>query len=1071
MPAFFIDRPIFAWVVALFICLFGLLAIPFLAVAQYPIIAPPSIAIATSYPGASPEELYNSTTRLIEEELNGASGILNFESTSDSLGQVEITANFVPGTDSNLASVEVQNRIKRVEARLPRPVIQQGILVEEASSAVLQIVTLKSTDGSLDEVGLGDFMIRNVLGEIRRIPGVGRATLYSTERSLRIWVDPVKLVGYNLTAEDVTKAITAQNAQVASGSVGAEPSRKDQAISALILVKGQLTSADEFGAIVLRANADGSTVRLRDVARIEIGGMGYQFTTRQDGKAIAGLSVLLAPNGNALATAGAVKAKMDELSKFFPANIAYDIPYDITPVVEASITKVLHTLLEAVALVFIVMFLFLQNFRYTLIPTIVVPVALLGTCATLLLFGYSINMLTMFGMVLAIGILVDDAIVVVENVERIMSEEGLPPREAARKAMSQITGAIVGITLVLMAVFVPMAFFPGSVGIIYRQFSVTIVSAIAFSALMALSLTPALCATLLKPVKAGHGPARRGVFGLFNRAMDGVKDRYGHVVGWSLQRTGRLMLIYAVLVVGVGYGLARMPGGFLPVDDQGFLTVDVQTPPESSFNRTQAAVEQVEKFLAGRAGIEDVTFLTGFSFLGQGQNTAQAFVTLKDWSERGAQDSAAAIVEDINRSLRAVRDAKVTALQPPPIDNLGNSSGFSFRLQDRGQKGYAALMQAKDDLLAAAKASPVLQNVYAEGLPEAPQVQLVIDREAAAAQGVTFADINSTISTNLGSAYVNDFPNRGRMQRVIVQADTAGRMNPEDILSYNVKNARGNLVPLSSFARIDWAVGPTQIVGFNYYPAVRISGEAKPGYTSGDAIAEMERLAARLPRGFGYDWSGQSLQEKLSGSQAPFLLALSALVVFLCLAALYESWTVPLAVLLTVPLGICGAVLAATARGLPNDVYFTVGLVTIIGLAAKDAILIIEFAKALRMRGAPLLEATLTACRLRFRPILMTGLAFVSGVLPMVVASGAGAKSQQALGTGVMGGMIAVVVLALLMVPVFFVVVQRLFSKAEREAAADGASLSPSLRGASATKQSSSYLRQARAWIASLRSQ
>jgi len=1073
MPAFFIDRPIFAWVVALFICLFGLLAIPFLAVAQYPIIAPPSISIATSYPGASPEELYNSTTRLIEEELNGASGILNFESTSDSLGQVEITANFVPGTDPSLASVEVQNRIKRVEARLPRPVIQQGILVEEASSAVLQIVTLKSTDGSLDEVGLGDFMIRNVLGEIRRIPGVGRATLYSTERSLRIWIDPVKLVGYNLTAEDVTKAITAQNAQVASGSVGAEPSRKDQAISALILVKGQLASADEFGAIVLRANKDGSTVRLRDVARIEIGGMGYQFTTRQDGKAIAGLSVLLAPTGNALATAGAVKAKMDELSKFFPANIVYDIPYDITPVVKASITKVLHTLLEAVALVFVVMFLFLQNFRYTLIPTIVVPVALLGTCATLLLFGYSINMLTMFGMVLAIGILVDDAIVVVENVERIMSEEGLPPREAARKAMSQITGAIVGITLVLMAVFVPMAFFPGSVGIIYRQFSVTIVSAIAFSALMALSLTPALCATLLKPVKAGHGHARRGVFGLFNRAMDGIKERYGHVVGWSLQRAGRLMLIYAVLVAGVAYGLARMPGGFLPVDDQGFLTVDVQTPSESSFNRTQAAVEQVEKFLANRAGIEDVTFLTGFSFLGQGQNTAQAFVTLKDWSERSPRDSAAAIVEDINRSLRAVRDAKVTALQPPPIDNLGNSSGFSFRLQDRGQKGYAALMQAKDDLLAAAKASPVLQNVYAEGLPEAPLVQLMIDREAAAAQGVTFADINSTISTNLGSAYVNDFPNRGRMQRVIVQADTMGRMNPEDILSYNVKNARGDLVPLSSFARIHWAVGPTQIVGFNYYPAVRISGEAKPGYTSGDAIAEMEKLAGRLPRGFGYDWSGQSLQEKLSGSQAPFLLALSALVVFLCLAALYESWTVPLAVLLTVPLGICGAVLAASARGLPNDVYFTVGLVTIIGLAAKDAILIIEFAKTLRAQGMALREATLTACRLRFRPILMTGLAFVSGVLPMVVASGAGAKSQQALGTGVMGGMIAVVVLALLMVPVFFVVVQRLFSKVDREAA-DGevsANLSPSLRDAQATTQSTSYLRQARAWIASLRSQ
>ncbi|MDO8978517.1 MAG: efflux RND transporter permease subunit [Afipia sp.] len=1033
MPAFFIDRPIFAWVVALFICLIGLISIPYLGIAQYPIIAPPSISISTSYPGSSPEELYNSTTRLIEEELNGASGILNFESTSDSLGQVEIIANFVPGTDSNLASVEVQNRIKRVEARLPRAVIQQGILVEEASSAVLQIITLQSTDGSLDEVGLGDFMIRNVLGEVRRIPGVGRATLYSTERSLRIWVDPVKLVGFNLTADDVTRAIQAQNAQVASGSVGSEPSRKDQSISALILVKGQLGSADEFGAIVLRANPDGSTVRLRDVARIEIGGMGYQFTTRLNGKPSAGLSVLLSPTGNALATASAVEAKMKDLSKYFPSNITYDIPYNITPVVEASISKVVTTLIEAVVLVFIVMFLFLQNFRYTLIPTIVVPIALLGTCATLYLFGYSINMLTMFGMVLAIGILVDDAIVVVENVERIMSEEGLSPKEATRKAMTQITSAIIGITLVLIAVFVPMAFFPGSVGIIYRQFSVTIVAAISFSALMALSLTPALCATLLKPVKAGHAHAKTGVFGWFNKRLDRTKDGYGRVVGWSIQRTGRLLILYAVLLGGLVFGFSKLPGGFLPVDDQGFITVDVQTPPESSFNRTQAAVEKVEQFLKTRSGIDEVTFLTGFSFLGQGQNTAQAFVTLKDWSERGPNDSAAAIVADINNSLKSIKDAKISALQPPPIDNLGNSSGFSFRLQDRGQKGYAALMKAKDDLLAQAKQSRVLQNVYAEGLPEAPQVQLIIDREQAAAQGVTFADINSTISTNLGSAYVNDFPNRGRMQRVIVQADSIGRMNAQDILSYNVKNSHGNLVPLSSFAAIKWTVGPTQIVGFNYYPSVRISGEAKPGFTSGDAIAEMERLTAKLPRGFGFEWTGQSLQEKLSGSQAPFLLALSALIVFLCLAALYESWTIPLAVLMTVPLGILGAVVAAMSRSLSNDVYFTVALITIIGLAAKDAILIIEFAKDLRAKGTPLMQATMEACHLRFRPILMTGLAFVCGVLPMVIASGAGARSQQALGTTVMGGMIAVVVLALLFVPVFFVAVTKFFSRNERD--------------------------------------
>jgi multidrug efflux pump len=1034
MPNFFINRPIFAWVVALFICLIGAIAIPLLPVAQYPIIAPPSISISTSYPGASPENLYNSVTRLIEEELNGASGILNFESTSDSLGQVEITANFVPGTETAAASVEVQNRIKRVEARLPRAVIQQGILVEEASSAVLQIITLGSTDGSLDEIGLGDFMIRNVLGEIRRIPGVGRATLYSTERSLRIWIDPGKLVGYGLTADDVTKSITAQNAQVASGSIGAEPSTPDQRISALVLVKGQLGSIDEFGSIILRANADGSTVRLRDVARIEIGGLSYQFNTRLNGKPTAGLSVLLSPTGNALATAKAVEAKMKELSRFFPANITYEIPYNITPVVKASIEKVLSTLVEAVVLVFIVMFLFLQNIRYTIIPTIVVLVALLGTCAVLLLAGHSINMLTMFGMVLAVGILVDDAIVVVENVERIMAEEGLPPKEATRKAMSQITGAIIGITLVLGAVFVPMAFFPGSVGIIYRQFSVTMVAAIAFSALLAMSLTPALCATLLKPVTAGHGRARKGLFGLFNRGVDSIKGRYASTVGWSLKRTGRLMLIYAALLIGFGWAFIRLPGGFLPVDDQGFITTDVQTPSDSSFARTEAAVEKVENYLAKRAGVENVTFLTGFSFLGQGMNTAQAFISLKDWSERRAKDSAAAIVADINRDLSSIRDAKISALQPPPIDNLGNSSGFSFRLQDRGQKGYGALVAAADQLIAEANASEILQKVYIEGLPPAAQVNLVIDREKAGAFGVTFEDINNTISTNLGSNYINDFANRGRMQRVIVQADRDHRMNAHDILNYNVKNSLGQLVPFSSFATVEWSRGPTQIAGFNYYPAVRISGEAGPGYTSGDAIAEMERLADRLPRGFGYEWTGQSLQEKLSGSQAPLLLGLSALVVFLCLAALYESWTIPLAVLMTVPLGIAGAVLAAMLRGLPNDVYFTVGLITIIGLAAKDAILIIEFAKDLRAQGKPLIEATVEACRLRFRPILMTGVAFVCGVLPMVIATGAAGASQQALGTGVMGGMIAVVILGLLMIPVFFVSVQRWLAR-DRETA------------------------------------
>ncbi|MDU6238529.1 MAG: multidrug efflux RND transporter permease subunit, partial [Bradyrhizobium sp.] len=991
MPSFFIDRPIFAWVVALFICLIGAIAIPLLAVAQYPIIAPPSISISTSYPGASPENLYNSVTRLIEEELNGASGILNFESTSDSLGQVEITANFVPGTSTNDASVEVQNRLKRVEARLPRAVIQQGILVEEASAAVLQIITLQSTDGSLDEIGLGDFMIRNVLGEIRRIPGVGRATLYSTERSLRVWLDPNKLIGYGLTADDVTKAIGAQNAQVASGSIGAEPATTVQRTSALVLVKGQLDSPDEFGSIMLRANPDGSTVRLRDVARIEIGGLSYQFNTRLNGKPTAGLSVLLSPTGNALATASAIEAKMKELSRFFPSNISYEIPYDITPVVKASIKRVLMTLVEAVVLVFVVMFLFLQNIRYTIIPTIVVPVALLGTCATLMLVGYSINMLTMFGMVLAVGILVDDAIVVVENVERIMAEEGLSPKEATRKAMGQITGAIIGITLVLMAVFVPMAFFPGSVGIIYRQFSVTMVAAIGFSALLALSLTPALCATLLKPIEKGHGHATRGFFGWFNRWFARVTSQYSTATRWVVVRGGRFMLLYLLLLAGLGYAFWRLPGGFLPVDDQGFVMVDVLTPADASANRTLDAVHAASEKLTATPGIDKVSFITGFSFFGQGANTAQAFVTLKDWSERGRNESADALIARLNPELAKIRDAQVSVLAPPPVDNLGNTSGFSFRLQDRSQRGYDALMAAKDTLFKAAASSPVLGPLSVEGLPPAPLVRLEIDRVKAAALGVTFASMNATLSTSLGSNYINDFLNRGRMQRVIVQVDDGKRLKPEDLLTYSVRNSAGEMVPFSSFAKVVWDVGPTQVVGFDGYPSVRITGNPAPGYTSGDAIAEMERLMQTLPKGFGHAWTGQSLQEKLAGSQAVFLLGLSILFVFLCLAALYESWSIPFAVMLAVPLGLIGSVAAAWSRGLPNDVYFTVGIITIIGLSAKNAILIIEFAKDLLARGVPLIEATITACELRFRPIVMTSLAFILGVVPQVIASGVSA--------------------------------------------------------------------------------
>jgi multidrug efflux pump len=1029
MPGFFIARPIFAWVVAILICMAGLLSLPLLPINQYPAIAPPSVSISTSYPGASTQNLYFSVTRVIEDELNGAANILNYESTSDTTGEIEIVVSFTPGTDIELASVDLQNRVKRIEQRLPEEVREQGIVITEASSAILQFVTLTSSDGSLDEVGLGDVATRYVLPEIRRLAGVGRARLFSTERAMRVWLDPDKLLGLNLTPHDVEIAIKAQNAQVASGLLGAQPSPSFQRTQNMVLVKGQLESPEEFGAIVLRANPNGSTVRLRDVARIEIGGLSYSYTTRLNGRPAAAVAVQLAPTGNALATAEAVKRKMAELAAFFPPGVKYEVSYDVTPVIAASVKKVLLTLAEAVVLVFVVIFLFLQNVRYTLIPTIVVPIALLGTCAALLALGFSINVLTMFAMVLAIGILVDDAIVVVENVERIMVEEGLPPREATLKAMGQITGAVIGITLVLVAVFVPMAFLPGSVGIMYRQFSAAMVVSIAFSAFLALSLTPALCATLLKPVSPGDGHAHGGFFGWFNRGLDRMTRRYGGATQWMIARSARFMLIYVALVGALGYALWRLPAGFVPVDDQGFFMVDLLAPSDASFNRTLDVVKVVEKQLAQTPGIDNVTLVTGYSFYGQGAMTAQAFVTLRDWSERGGNESADALIERSDAAFGKLRDAKVSAVAPPPITNLGTTSGFSFRLQDRSQRGYDALIAAKDQLIAAAGRSPVLQSVVVEGLPPAPQVRLDIDREKAAAHGVTFADINSTLSAQLGSSYVNDFLNRGRMQRVVVQAAEENRFQPDDLLTYSVRNSAGAMVPFSSFARVVWTTGPTQIIGFNGYPAVRITGEPAPGFTSGQAIAEMERLAGTLPRGFGYEWTGQSLQEKIAGSQAFFLLALSVLLVFLCLAALYESWSMPFAAMLVVPLGIVGSVGVAWMRGLSNDVYFTIGLITIIGLSAKNAILIIEFAKDLRARGTPLVEATVEAARLRLRPILMTSLAFILGVVPLVIASGASAKSQQTLGAGVLGGMITGTVLAVFMVPVFFVTVMDFFAR------------------------------------------
>ncbi|MCZ7886828.1 MULTISPECIES: efflux RND transporter permease subunit [Agrobacterium] len=1026
MARFFIDRPIFAWVVAIFIMLAGLLAIPMLPIAQYPNVAPPQISIGTNYPGASPEDIYQSVTRPIEEELNGVPGLIYFESTSESSGRISINVTFEPGTNIGEAQVEVQNRIARVQPRLPRSVTQQGLRVEQAGTSFLMMVALTSVDGNTDAIGLGDYLSRNVLGELRRVPGVGSAQLFATQRSMRIWMDPDKMLGLSLTSDDVINAIQAQNSQVAAGRIGASPNPVGQQISATVNVQGQLTSPEEFGSIVLRANPDGSSVRLRDVARVEVGGESYNFSSRLNGKPSAAIGVQLSPTANAMQTSEGVRATMEELSRYFPQGIEYEIPYDTSPFVKISIEKVIHTLIEAMILVFVVMFVFLQNIRYTIIPTLVVPVALLGTCAVMYVSGFSINVLTMFAMVLAIGILVDDAIVVVENVERIMAEEHLPPKEATRKAMGQISGAIIGITLVLTAVFVPMAFFPGAVGIIYQQFSLTMVVSILFSGFLALSLTPALCASFLKPIKAGHHE-KKGFFGWFNRNFDKASHKYSSSVGGIIKRSGRFMIIYAALLAGLGWAYMQLPSSFLPNEDQGYLIVDIQAPAEASTERTLQSIQQIEKIFMEEPAVERVIAISGFSFSGSGQNAGLAFATLKDWSERGPEDSAAAISARINGKLWGLPDAMSFALSPPPIQGLGNSSGFTFRLQDRSGAGQTALSAAGAQLMAAARQSPILAGLRIEGMPDAAQVNLVIDREKANTFGVTFSDINATISANMGSSYVNDFPNAGRMQRVTVQAEQGQRMKTEDLLNLNVRNANGGMVPVSSFASVEWVRGPSQVVGYNGYPAIRISGQSAPGYSSGDAIAEMERLARELPGGFGFEWTGQSLQEIQSGSQAPALIGLSVLFVFLLLAALYESWSIPLSVMLVVPLGVIGSVAAVMLRGMPNDVYFLVGLVAIIGLSAKNAILIIEFAKDLRAEGKSTYDATVEAAHLRFRPILMTSLAFSLGVLPMAIASGASAASQNAIGTGVLGGMISATILAIFFVPVFFVFVMKFF--------------------------------------------
>ena len=1038
MAKFFIDRPIFAWVIALFIIVLGGVAVTQLPIAQYPPVAPPAIVINVAYPGASAQTLEESVLSVIEREMNGSPGMIYVESVAQADGTGTITVTFEPGTNADLAQVDVQNRLSRATPRLPAAVTQQGVRVDKSRANFLAFVILSSTNAAYDPIALGDYASRNVLPELQRVPGIGQAQLFGTERAMRIWIDPAKMRGYNISSADVSAAIRAQNAQVSSGTIGDLPNLSGQGISATVVVTGQLSTVEQFGNIALRANTDGSTVRLRDVARIELGGQAYSTSARLNGQPAVGIGVQLSPSGNALNAAKAVRTKMAELEKFFPEGVKWAVPYDSSNFVKISITQVAETLLEAVALVFVVMFLFLQNWRYTIIPTIVVPIALLGTLAVLLALGFSINVLTMFGMVLVIGIVVDDAIVVVENVERIMTDEGLPPLEATRKAMKQISGAIIGVTVVLISVFVPLAFFSGSTGSIYRQFSAVMVASIAFSAFMALSLTPALCATLLKPVEKGGHHEKKGFFGWFNRFFTRTAKGYEGWVSRILRRAGRYLIIYAVLVGVVAFAYMRLPSSFLPQEDQGTVLVNVQLPPGATQERTLAVIQKVEEFMLKQPEVQSMVGVLGFSFSGLGQNAALAFVTLKNWDERGGDgQSADAVAGRAFGALSGIRDAFIYPLSPPPIPELGNASGFTFRLQDRAGAGHDALVAARNQLLGLASKSPILTQVRPNGLEDAPQLQIDIDRDKASALGVTFDAINSALSNSLGSSYVNDFPNQGRLQRVVVQADAPARMQPDDLLKLNAANTQGQAVPLSAFASTRWITGPTQTVRYNGYPSMRIEGSPAPGSSSGAAIAEMERLATQLPAGFGYEWTGQTREEKLAGSQAFILYGFAILAVFLCLAALYESWSIPLSVILVVPLGVLGVLLATHLRGFSNDVYFQVGLITIIGLSAKNAILIIEFAKDLQAQGKSAVDAALEAAHLRFRPIIMTSLAFGLGVVPLVIASGAGSASQRAIGTGVLGGMITGTLLAVFFVPVFFVVVRGLFKSSKRQQEAE----------------------------------
>jgi multidrug efflux pump len=1033
LSRFFIDRPIFAWVVAIVIMLAGALAIRSLPIAQYPNIALPQVAIQAVYPGASAKTVEDSVTQVIEQKMKGLDGLAYISSASDSSGAATVTLNFKGGTDIDIAQVQVQNKLQTATALLPQEVQQQGLSVVKSTRNFLMVVALYSEDNKASNTDLADYIATNLQDQLSRVDGVGDVQLFGAQYAMRIWLDPEKLAAHSLTPADIIAAIKAQNAQVSAGQLGGTPALPGTVLNATISAQARLQTADQFKAIILKTTADGTHVFLGDVARVELGAENYNSLAKFNGKSAAGLAIKLAPGGNALNTAKLVKERVAELSKTFPQGIKYVIPVDSTPFVQQSIEEVVKTLAEAVVLVFLVMFLFLQDWRATLIPTIAVPVVLLDTFGILAAFGYSINTLTMFGLVLAIGLLVDDAIVVVENVERVMAEEGLSPREATRKSMGEITGALIGIALVLAAVFVPMAFFGGSQGVIYRQFSITLVSAMGLSILVALVLTPALCATLLRPKPAGAHVAKRGFFGWFNRNFEHASDRYQVQVGKILAKGGRWMAIYAAIIVVMALLFIRLPTAFLPEEDQGTVYTLVQLPPGATEERTQVVLKQVaDHYLKDRA-VKSVFTVSGFSFAGAGQNAGLAFVRLKDFDERHAVDlKAPAVAQRAMQAFGQIRDAQVFAVVPPAVPELGNSSGFDFQLQDTGGVGHEALMAARGQLLGMAAQEKGLVGVRPNGQDDTPQLIIDVDQAKAGAMGLTTADINSALSAALGGAYVNDFVDRGRVKKVYVQADAPFRMKPEDLDRWYVRNSSGEMAPFSAFATSHWTIGSPRLERYNGLSSVNIQGSPAPGKSSGEAMATMERLAAKLPPGIGFEWTGLSLQERESGAQAPALYALSIIVVFLLLAALYESWSIPLSVIMVIPLGVIGALLATSLRGLSNDIYFQVGLLTTMGLASKNAILIVEFAKERQAAGLSLVDATIEAVRIRLRPILMTSLAFIFGVMPLAIANGPGSGSQHAIGTGVIGGMISAVALAIFFVPLFFVLVQTYLGRKPR---------------------------------------